>query len=107
MDPILTNREIVDYLYRCGYNTPETIVKDLIEGGYVEEETLTIPEQMAEAARNWVSNGSDPKVVFHLAKGWSTHSWEYVLDRDLKHPENISQVFDALVILAKRAGIEL
>ncbi len=89
----------------------ENIVKTLIEGGFIEAEPLSEPERIAEAARNWLGNGSSKsaKQVFDYASGWTTSSWEYVLGEKFEdsNPMMSKEIFAALVLLAKEAGIDL
>lgn len=87
------------------------IVNALVEGGFIEEDTLTEPERVAQAAKDWIENsmpGATPRSVFRYASGWNTSSWEYVLNESFENDSTkIKIIFQALVILAKEAGVEL
>lgn len=88
----------------------EAIINSLIEGGFIvadPEPVITEPERIAQAAKDWIGT-ADYNSAFVYASGWSTAGWEEVLKEPLEH--NIAQiknVFAALVILAKEAGVEL
>lgn len=95
----------------------DEIVTVLIDAGLIEADVLTKPEQLAERAYKWLGTYStqNPKDAFGKASGWSTESWTIVANDNLyddlefkfNMPDQIKHIFAALVIMAKKAGIEL
>ena len=120
-----TNRTIEKYLYEAGYISASDITNDLINGGFIEKDKLTKPEELAEKAKSWIGGQHGPygnrrlcgaADAFDKASGWSTDSWRVIASEDpdgedwewkLDTPNEIKYIFEALVILAREAGIEL
>jgi hypothetical protein len=102
-----TNKKVVKLLSDHGYIQSDTIVRILIDNGLLQEDQQSEPEKFAQAARDWVGDRVE-KNVFDYASGWSTGAWETVLKETIAdRVEKTQNVFYALVILAKEAGIEL
>lgn len=105
-----TNKAVVDYLSDCGYSSPNGIVYDLIDAGFIEPDPvpeLSEPERFVAKAKEWLGelNKTD---YFKYASGWSTASWETVTEESIDHnTDKIRSIFYALVILAKETGINL
>lgn len=117
----MRNRNVEDILENYGYGqeTTKNIVRLLIEHDIIEADKISDAEVLAARARKWVGNYGSSSDVFNKASGWNTESWiivandpyakDYGLDLDWKFdtPMEVKQIFAALVILAKEAGIEL
>lgn len=104
------NKRAVKLLNEKKINNADYIVSHLIEGGFIEEDVMTEPERIAQAARDWLgaTGEKSPSQVFNYASGWGTASWEYVLKETCENaPSKNQNIFWALVILAKEAGEEL
>lgn len=105
-----TNKAAIKALEDSPYIlSARSAVSTLIRAGFLEADPVTEPERFAEAAKVWCSNASKtgPKEVFACAAGWTTAGWEAVMRQPLFYPATNQNVFKALVILAKEAGIEL
>lgn len=107
-----TNKAAVKVLTENGWSSCHSIVRDLIEAGIIEEDVMTEPERIAQAAKIWLGSNHTSESVFEHASGWSTASWAYVLNEPyeggLDHDcKRIKDIFLAIVILAKEAGVEL
>lgn len=111
------NSVVEKYLYDAGYGAAAGITYDLIDGGFIEADKLSEPEILVERTKKWLGNTKtiNPKDTFNMASGWSTDSWRIVVNNSYENhgeyafntPSEIKYIFDALVILAKEAGIEL
>ena len=102
----MPNKEAVRFLEAKSVNNANFIVARLIEGGFIEDIPLSEPERLAEGAKQWLGLGT-PYEKFETATGWSTEGWRTVMSEKFQHPAQTRQIFHALVILAKEAGLEL
>jgi hypothetical protein len=100
--------------YLGGPGRAEYAVNLLIKAGLIEDVPLSEPEILAEGAKKWLGYHGSTKDAFDKASGWSTDSWRIVMndsyldcDREYQFntPWEIKWIFDALVILAKEAGV--
>lgn len=102
------NRAVTEYLVKHGWvATAEKVVSDLIEGGFIKEDNLTNPERLAAKAKEWLRVKGNSKEAFKLASGWNTDGWHAVTGQSFENPEQVRDIFAALVILAKEAEIKL
>lgn len=91
--------------------TEEHSVAILIEAGLLEADDPSEPEQYAQAAYEWIEENNcitDQKAAFERASSWSTSSWGRLVNKSLEYDEaRKKNIFAALVIMAKNAGVEL
>lgn len=99
------NKKVTEYLEGLGYFAPDDIVGDLIEGGFIDADEMTEPERYAHVAHKYLRG--DSIYIFETAAGWNTASWETIMKERIGTPANIRNIFAALVILAKEAGVSL
>lgn len=107
-----TNKAAVKVLTESGWSSCHSIVRDLVEAGIIEEDVMTEPEHIAHTAKTWLGSNHDAKSVFDYASGWSTESWAHILNEPYKdglsnNCSRIKDIFRAIVILAKEAGVKL
>lgn len=77
-------------------------------------EPLTEAEVLANVAQEWLGKHGSSQDAFDKASGWTTDSWRIVANGSydnhllykFSNPTEIKVIFGALVILAKKAGIE-
>lgn len=106
-----TNKAAEELICVRGWGTSApVIIGYLIEAGFIQPDPLTSAEQIVEATRRYigVNEGYNAKQVFTCAAGWDSNSWGVVLGKHIYAGGNDTlNIFHALVILAKEAGIEL
>lgn len=110
----MSNKNAVKYLERLSVTNANYVVARLVEGGYIEDIPMSEPERLAEGAKKWLGKYGSVKDTFNKASGWSTDSWKIVMNDEFLEndktyqfnmPWEIKWIFDALVILAKEAGV--
>lgn len=107
-----SNKVVYGLLRNNGWNASNAnkIVNDLIVGEIIEADKLSEPEKLVFKAKKWLGVPDHPcsEYSFNTAAGWSTNGWEHVTDDTFEHfPVKTKYIFEALVIMAKEAGVEL
>lgn len=107
-----TNLKAIDFLIGKDlyqYDLTERIVEALVNQGFIEADELSEPEQYAEGAKNWIRScgGGNPLNTFQCAAGWDSDSWKVVMEKVGHYGISHTAIFNALVILAKEAGVNL
>lgn len=113
----MTNKNAIQVLEDYGFDYTVETIRVLVMNGFIEADPIpeiSEPEQMALDAKTWLGKYGSNHDAFSKASGWSTESWQIVI-RDVRKddkprfgdPGDIRNIFAALVILAREAGIEL
>lgn len=113
----MPNKAAVKYLEEWGFDDAKRIIDLLIDNEFVEDQPVSRAEDLADRAAKWLGTlGGDQtaRKQFELASGWSTDSWRIVannsyevhLDYPFSNPTEIKLIFQALCIMAGKAGID-